>query len=423
MGQPLEALNDPAWCFACPTGASGCSDGRSLVPTFPLNDHEADRAVGIFNNLRLPDVPDQPRLAEAAGDWIRDIVRALFGSLDPETKRRKIQEAFLLVPKKNAKTTYGAAIALTALLLNERPRAELQLIGPTQIVAQVAFDQAKGMIEADPYLVKRFWIREDKLTIEDRVNKARLKIKTFDMKVATGSKPVFVLLDEIHLLSKSAGAPSVVGQIRGNMIANPERLLVMITTQSDEPPDGVFKAELGMPAACATAGLRTAFACCPLLFEFPEEMQRDPAKPWADPKNWPMVLPNLGLSLNIDDLVQKFAEAEEKGEAELRRWASQHLNIQIGLALHTGGWIGASYWETAADPTLTLDELLARSDVAVVGIDGGGLDDLLGAAVIGRCRKTRDWLHWGHAWAQTDVFERRKDIADRLTGLRRTPSN
>jgi hypothetical protein len=38
--------------------------------------------VAIFNNLRLPDVPGQPAMAEAAGDWFRDIVRAAFGSLD-----------------------------------------------------------------------------------------------------------------------------------------------------------------------------------------------------------------------------------------------------------------------------------------------------------------------------------------------------
>jgi phage terminase large subunit-like protein len=63
---------------------------------------------------------------------------------------------------------------------------------------------------------------------------------------------------------------------------------------------------------------------------------------------------------------------------------------------------------------MTLDELLEQCDVVVVGIDGGGLDDLLGVAVLGRHKTTREWLHWGHAWAQTDVLERRKEIAPRL---------
>jgi phage terminase large subunit-like protein len=66
------------------------------------------------------------------------------------------------------------------------------------------------------------------------------------------------------------------------------------------------------------------------------------------------------------------------------------------------------------DASLTLEALIDRSEVAVVGIDGGGLDDLLGLSVIGRDRETKDWLAWFHAWAQTDVLERRKEIAPRL---------
>jgi phage terminase large subunit-like protein len=57
---------------------------------------------------------------------------------------------------------------------------------------------------------------------------------------------------------------------------------------------------------------------------------------------------------------------------------------------------------------------MERSEIVVVGIDGGGLDDLLGLAVLGREKVTRNWLHWGHAWAHESVLERRKDIAATL---------
>lgn len=400
------------WDFSCPDWAERLRAGRSIMPDLPLDEGEAARAVAIFNKLRLPDVPGQPLLAEAAGDWQRDQVRAIFGSLVDGA--RQVAEVFALVPKKNSKTTGGAALTLVAFIMNTRPRAELIYVGPTQEVADLAFQQTVGMIEADAYLTKRFHVAHHTKTITDLRNKARLKIKTFDMKVMTGSKPVWVLLDELHLMASISGAGRIIGQIRGGLLPNPEAVLVMITTQSDEPPAGAFRAELQYARGVRDGRIRESVRLLPLLYEFPESMQIDPARPWRDPKNWPMVLPNLGRSITLDRLIADYAGAREKGDEEERRWASQHLNVEIGLALHTDRWIGADYWPEAADPTITVESLIARCDVIVAGIDGGGLDDLMGLCLTGRCATTRDWLQWHRAWCQPEVLEKRKEIAERL---------
>lgn len=409
-------LSGGAWSFACPDWVERLKAGRSLVPDLPLDAKEADRAVRIFNKLRLPDVPGQPPMAKAAGDWFRDIVRAAFGSLDRRTGVRAVSEVFALVPKKNSKTTGGAGMALTAALMNERPHAEILFVGPTQDVADLAFQQAVGMIEADDegYLQKRFHVQEHLKTITDRKYKAKIKIKTFDMRVMTGAKPVVVVVDELHIMSQFAYASRVLGQIRGGLLPNPESLLIIITTQSDQPPSGVFRSELQYARGVRDGRITNAVRMLPVLYEFPEEMQTDPSKPWADPKYWPMVLPNLGRSITIDRLVGDAEAAKEKGEEEFRRWASQHLNVEIGLALHSDRWAGADHWEKCADRSLTLDEVIRRSEVIVVGIDGGGLDDLLGIAVLGRCRETKKWLLWSHAWAHEIVLERRKSEAPKL---------
>jgi phage terminase large subunit-like protein len=412
------------WNFTCPDWVERLKTGRSLVPDLPLNPSEAERAVTIFNMLRLPDVPGQPAMAEAAGEWFRDIIRAAFGSLQPRFNAQKgaqelarnVAEVFTLVPKKNSKTTGGAGIVITAAIMNERPNAELLFVGPTQDIADLAFQQARGMIEADPegYLQKRFHVREHIKTIEDRTNGAKIKVKTFDTSVMTGVKPVFVLIDELHEMSKRSYATRVIGQIRGGLLPNPEGLLVFITTQSDQPPAGVFKSELEYARGVRDGRITERVKMLPILYEFPEAMQTAQDKPWRDPLNWPMVLPNLGLSISIEDLETHYAQAREKGLEEECRWASQHLNVQIGLALHGDRWRGTDYWVSAADPALTLENLIERSEVVTVGIDGGGEDDLFGLAVLGRCRISRDWLLWPHCWCHRKVLERRPDIAERL---------
>jgi phage terminase large subunit-like protein len=80
------------------------------------------------------------------------------------------------------------------------------------------------------------------------------------------------------------------------------------------------------------------------------------------------------------------------------------------------------HWEKAtADPALwdgSLEQFLELCEVAVAGVDGGGLDDLLGLTLLGRLRADpRIWLSWSHAWAQLDVWERRKDIVSALDGF------
>lgn len=406
------------WDFACPDWEQRLRDGRSLIPDLPLDDALVRKSVGIFNKLRLPDVAGTPTLADAAGDWWRDIIAAIFGSLDDAGVRR-VRKVMCMVPKKNSKTTNAAATAITALLMDPVPRQRYSLYGPTQEIAERGFNQAVGMIEADPegVLMARFHVRADKKIIRDRQTKSELKVITFDEKVATGGIEKGVIVDELHILGKSAAAARVLGQIQGGMLPRPDAFMLLITTQSDKQPAGVFKQELALARGVRDGRVTGEGArVLPVLYEMPEAMQRGKDQPWSDKANWPMVLPNLGRPFTIADLSAEWEEAKAKGLEEQQRWASQHLNVEIGLALQDGRWIGADYWEGAAfEPLRDLDALLARAEVAVIGIDGGGLDDLTGVCVLGRDRKTKVWLYWFHVWAHRKVLQLRKsDIAPRL---------
>lgn len=400
--------------FACPDWAERLADGRPPMADLALDEAEAQRAAKIYDKLRLPDVPGQPTLADAGGDWFRAIVRAVFGSMDPETGERGVGEVFCLVPKKNSKTTNSAALGIVALLMNETPNAEMLIVGPTKDVADTCFSQAKGMIEADlsGYLADRFHVADHAKSITDRLNGATLTIKAFDMRVVTGKIPALCIIDELHIMGSSAHAARILTQIRGGMITRPDSLLVMVTTQSDEAPAGVFKSELQF-ARRVRDGEVEGSNLLPVLYEFPEEVQTGDDKPWRDPRLWPMVLPNLGRSITIERLLRLYRKALEKGPDEEMRWASQHLNIQLGIGTHSDRWVALDFWPGAKEPA-ELVQIMEQSDVMTAGVDGGGLDDLFGLGVIGRCKVSRVWRGWGRAWAHPEVLERRKDIAPRL---------
>ncbi|MCG0995297.1 terminase large subunit [Acetobacter indonesiensis] len=407
-----------AWDLSCPDWQERIRRGQSLMPDMPdLDVARAERAVRIFNRLRIPDIVGTPLLADACGEWFREIVMALHGSFDPVTRARMIRELFILVPKKNAKTTLGAATMLTSVLMNERPRGEFLIVAPTKEVAQLAFDQATGMIDLDRGLKRRFHTQDHKKTITYLTTGATLKIKAFSPDVMTGVKPSGILVDEEHVVAERADADRVMGQIRGGMVSQPEAFLAIITTQSERPPRGVFKADL-KKARSIRDGLVQGHTL-PILYEFPPDIQkastvRGQSAPWEDPSVWHMVLPNAGRSVTVQRLVDDFQEAKGKGLEELTRWASQHLNVEIGLALRNDRWAGADYWETQADPDLTIAEIIARSDVIVAGIDGGGLDDLLSLTIMGRDSVTAEWLQWSKSWVMEGVLQLRKREASQL---------
>lgn len=402
--------------FACPDWWEKLQAGQTPMADVPLNQEKAAKALAFFNRLRLPDVPGNPTLAEACGDWFRDILAAFLASEDPETRLRLVVELLCMVPKKNSKTTYVAALGLTALYLEEAPNRQMLIVAPSQNISERCFGQAQGMIRLDPRLDAIFKVQDHLKCITRHTNGTRLNVKTFDTTIVTGEIPVLTIIDELHELGKKANAAAVMQQIRGGGITMQGGQVLMITTQSDEPPAGIWKTELAKAREVRDGVGGPAPILLPVIYEFPKHLQRDEGY-WRNPANWKALLPNLGRSI---DPAKLRADYENNGRATKEAeqiWASQHLNIEIGVGLGNDGWGGAEFWEARGDRSLTLDALIERSEVATIGIDGGGLDDLLGLCVIGREKRTRRWLIWSHAYANPIVMARRKDIASTLRGF------
>lgn len=389
--------------------AGGGKKFVSLMPNgLELIKKPAQDARKAYSLLHLPDVPGKPTLGEVGGEWFNEIVEAVFGTFDG--KIRSVNEFFILVPKKQSKTTNSAGLMLVATALTKRPRAEFLLIAPTHEVAKLAFSQAVGMVEADKTLSKLFHVKDYVKQIVNRVTGATLMIKTFDPTVLTGTRPSGVLIDELHVISEMSKADRVLGQLRGGLISQPEAFLFTISTQSENPPVGVFRTELMKARKVRDGELKIRLL--PILYEFPQAIAvAEPNKPdkWRDSRNWWMVTPNRNLSITIDRLKEEYTKAESTGPHELRRWASQHLNIEVGMALRSDHWVGAKYWERAA-MKLTLSELIDRSEVMTIGVDGGGLDDMLAITVCGRETDTKRWLTWSHAWLHVEGLMKQQNL-------------
>lgn len=415
----MSAMTDirGQWSTAVPDWEARIVAGQSLIPALPLDEARADRALRLFKQLVVPDIPGTPTYGEVCDPFVFDLVRAIFGAFDAETGLRIIREYFLMIPKKNAKTSVAAAVVVVALMVNERPSATALLVAPTKEIADLAYTQARGII--------RLTVLNSGVALEDVFSKhdherrikylredipSEMQVKAADTDVITGSKASYVLIDETHVFAARAAAKGVFLEIRGGL-SHPMNsgFLLQITTQSKTAPSGVFKAELSRARNIRDG--KKAGPQLAVLYELPAAMQANGE--WKERRTWKMVNPHMGRSVSEDFLEEELSKAEDDGDDAVALIASQHFNVEIGIGHNADAWSGVKHWMQAAREFVTLDYILSDCEVVTIGIDWGGADDLAALVVLGRL-PSKVSLAWCKAWATPSVFKARPKIAARL---------
>ncbi|WP_261520039.1 terminase large subunit [Burkholderia multivorans] len=399
------------WTTACPDWERRLIARESIIPP-PIFPEQAEQAVAIFKELRVTDLPGKPTFGECSEQWVFDFVAAIFGAYDAETGKQLIREFFLLISKKNTKSTIAAGIMLTAVILCWREEEEHLILAPTKEVADNSFKPAAGMIRADAELSELFHVQDHIRTITHRVSRASLKVVAADTDTVSGKKSGKILIDEHWVFGKRANAEAMFMEATGGQVSRDEGWVIILTTQSDEPPAGVFKEKLQYYRDVRDGKIvdRKSLG---VLYEFPPDMVQ--SKAYLDPANYYITNPNLGRSVSAEWLEDQLNKIRTKTDGSFQQFIAKHLNVEIGMNLRSDRWAGADFWINAGLPErVTLLDLIEQCEVIAAGIDGGGLDDLLGLSAVGRVRGGRNWLAWAHAWAHPSVLERRKEIAPAL---------
>jgi phage terminase large subunit-like protein len=399
-------MTELSWSTSCPDWEEKIVKGKSLIPCEPLFPHEAEMALEVFKSLIVTDVIGQPTMGEITRPWVFEFVASIFGAYSEDDSRRLIREFFLLIPKKNSKSTLAAFIMLTALIMNDRGSAELIILAPTKEVADNSFNPIRDAIKADNELSELLNISEHTKTITHRSTNATLKVVAAESNTVGGKKASWILIDELHLFQKNAGAASMFREATGGLASRPEGCVIYLTTQANEQPCGVFKQKLDY-ARDVRDGIKENNKFLPLIYEFPKQWIEDGEH--LKKENFHIPNPNYGTSVDPVQLEDDFDQSRDGEETDFRDFLAKRLNVEIGINLRANRWAGAEYW-LEQSKEIKLEQLIEKSEVITLGIDGGGLDDLLGFSALGRLKADpRIWWLWNHAWANKVALERRKE--------------
>jgi phage terminase large subunit-like protein len=399
----------PWWSTSCVDWEERILQRRSLVPIDPLFPTEAAEALDVFHGLRLVDVANRPTLGESCKPWASEFAGAIFGAYDASTGIRYINDFHLDIAKKNIKSTLAAGVMLTALVRNWRESGEFYILAPTKEVADNSFFPARDMVGADDVLKELLHVQGNYRMITHRNTGAFLKVIAADSETVTGKKTIGIFIDELWLFGKRANAEAMLREAKGGLASRPEGFVISASTKPDGPPSGVYAQRLEY-----FRGVRDGKIDDPrslgVIYEYPKRFIE--SGDYKKREFYFIPNPNLNVSVSEQYLVDESGKAERAGKAAVINFCAKHLNVEPTGAMRADGWAGAVVWHRGVDLTLTLEEILDRSEVVTIGIDGGGLDDLLGVAVLGREKGTQRWLGWSHGLVSTIGVARRKANAE-----------
>ena len=294
---------------------------------------------------------------------------------------------------------------LTCLVRNWRESGEFFILAPTKEIADNSFLPMRDMVRADPELQQIMHIQENQRTITHRITKAFVKVIAADADTVGGKKTIGLIIDELWLFGKRANAEAIIREAKGGLASRREGFVISLSTKPDGPPAGIYAQRLEYFRGVRDGKIDDP-SSCGVIYEFPKKFVESGA--FKQPRYWHIPNPNLGTSVDETFLRREMAKAARGGEASLANFFAKHLNLEPKMLLRAGGWGGVDVWDRGRDETLTLESLLDRSEVVVVGVDGGGNDDLLGLCVLGRERDSGRWLVWTHGVLSTVGVRRRR---------------
>lgn len=293
----------------------------------------------------------------------------LFGWLRRGTELRRFRVGLYLVPRKNAKSTLAAIVALYMLAADGESGAECYSAATTR-------DQAKAIAEVAWEMARR----------------ARAYREYFGVKLgAKTTRVIEVPATASRFMPLSADAHSLDGL--NVHLADIDELHAHKTRDVWDVLDTATGARLqSLLFATSTAGVLIGGICHEQVEYLHKVLERvwddetyfgveytvDDADDWRTELAWRKANPNYGVSVQPDDLARKARQAERSRSAE-HNFKTKHLNVWVRTA---SPWFPVQEWQALADPTLTLERL--KDAPCWIGVDLAEVRDIASVVAVFR---------------------------------------
>jgi len=280
-------------------------------------------------------------------DWqVQDIVKPLFDTRTPDLMRQ-IRTCYVEVPRKNAKSTLGAGLALYLLFADDEPGAEIVSAAADREQAAIVFDIAKSMVEASPVLKAMAKIYRREIVVPSRTGESVYKVISSEAYSKHGFNLHGAIIDEVHAHQDGG---ELYGVLTKGMGSRRQPVTFAITTAGHDRKETSLCWQLHQRALRVKAGLTVDPSFLGVVYAAPDEAD------WTDRKVWAMANPGLGVTVKEAFLEQECRRAQDMPtyENEFRQYHLDQWTESVKA------WLQMSKWDRGGKKPVDREALKGR---------------------------------------------------------------
>lgn len=266
----------------------------------------------------------------------------IFGWVSKTTGYRRFTEAYICIPRKNAKSTWAAAGGVYMLCADGEYGAEVYSGATTEKQAWEVFRPAWRMVRRTPELESIFGVQWAAKSLYIEEDGSRFEPLIGDP--GDGASPSCAIIDEFHEHTTA----NQYDTMKTGMGARSQPLLLVITTAGSNIAGPCH--DLQVEAQKVLEGIVENDALFAIIYTI------DEGDDWTSEEAILKANPNAGVSVSLEFLRKQVREAVQQASKQ-NLVKTKHLNIWVGAAQ---GLFNMEDWAKCGDPSLKIDEFLGQ---------------------------------------------------------------
>lgn len=301
-------------------------------------------------------------------EWQKQFVRNIFGWKNIQDGTRKHRTVYMELPRKNAKSTIGATLALYLLLKDGELGAEVYSCAADREQAGIVHNIAKAMVETEQALSKRCMVYKNAITH----GYCTYKAVSAEAYTKHGLNASAIIFDELH-----AQPNRELWDVMTTSTGSREQpLTIAITTAGYDKTSICY--ELRDYAQKVNSGVVVDYTFMGVIYAAPQEAANDGG--WQNPEVWALANPGLGTIVSKAYLEGKVNQAKHQ-PSFLNTFLRLHLNIWTGSETR---WIPDEAWKLEAP-----QEFEKKNRVCYAALDLASTRDIAALALIWPWEETK----------------------------------